>query len=190
VLSGWDFNTNTSSTSPARDHVNHYFFNVSNNVTAATFTATATLVWNRQQNQTDINNLDLFLYNCANSNLVMCSTSLVDNVEHVFVPKLAAGRYDLQVWKAGGTGIVSTAEPYALAFAFTSPTLALAKAGTNLNLTWPFYPAGFVVEANTNLLLSGGWNTNQLSPPVFTNGQNTLLLNATNAAQFFRLRQP
>jgi len=133
----------------------------------------------------------LFLYNCANSNLVAGSTSLVDNVEHLFVPKLAPGRYDLQVWKAGGAGIVSAAEPYALAWQFVQPpTLALAKAGTNLNLTWPYYPAGFVVEANTNLLSSGGWSTNQLLAVIFTNSQNTLLLNPTNAAQFFRLRQP
>ena len=115
VLSGWDFNTNTSGKFPSQfDAVNHYYFNVTNGASNATFTATMTLVWNRQQNQTAINDLNLFLYNCANSNLVACSTSLVDNVEHIFVPKLAPGRYDLQVWKAGGSGIVSASEIYAL----------------------------------------------------------------------------
>ncbi len=119
VLSGWDFNTITSSGLP-------FFFRWSEPLLLqcdkwfehATFTATATLVWNRQQNQTGINNLNLFLYNATSSNLVMCSTSLVDNVEHIFVPRLPQGRYDLQIWKAGGFNTVSASEPYALAFEF------------------------------------------------------------------------
>jgi hypothetical protein len=31
------------------------------------------------------------------------------------------------------------------------------------------------------------WNTNQFSAPIYTNSQNYLLLDPTNAAQFFRL---
>jgi hypothetical protein len=42
VLSGWDFNTNSSSATS--DVVKHYYFNVTNGVSNATFTATATLV--------------------------------------------------------------------------------------------------------------------------------------------------
>jgi hypothetical protein len=187
VLSGWDFNT-LSSTVP-NDEMNHYYFNVTNGASNAPFTATATLVWNRQQNQSGINNLDLFLYDTANSNLVACSTSLVDNVEHIFVPKLAPGRYDLQVWKAGGIGTVSSSETYALAWAFVAPTLSIAKSATNVALTWPVYPAGFRIEAATNLV-SPVWSTNNLSSPVITNSLNSLMLNATNAQQFFRLRQP
>ena len=152
ALSGWDFNTNTSSSTS--DEVNHYYFNVTNSLTNAAFTATATLVWNRQRNQTNINNLNLFLYDAVSSNLVASSTSLVDNVEHIFVPKLASGRYDLQVWKAGGTSgvtIVSTAETYALAWEFSSTLLNLAPSGTNLALTWPIYPDGFVLASATSL---------------------------------------
>jgi hypothetical protein len=191
VLSGWDFNTNASGVTS--DSVNHYYFNVTNNSANAVFTLTATLVWNRQQNQTAINNLDLFLYNCANSNLVACSTSLVDNVEHIFLPILAPGRYDLQAWKAGGTpgvGIVSSSETYALAWEFFSPSLSLALAATNVALTFPVYPAGFFVEDTTNLSPPVVWSTNDLSPPVFTNDQNYILLGATNANEFFRLRRP
>jgi Subtilase family len=190
ALSGWDFNTNTSST--LNDAVNHYFFNLTNATTNAFFTATATLVWNRHQNKTGINNLDLFLYNCASSNLVACSTSLVDNVEHIFIPKLAQGRYDLQVWKAAGTPgvtVVSSSEIYALAWEFFSPTASVAKSGANLSLSWPVYPAGFVVEATTNLI-STAWSTNSIPSPVVTNNQNSILLSATNANQFFRLRRP
>ncbi len=186
VLSGWDFATNTSSASS--DAIRHYYFNVSNSVAAVKFTTTATLVWNRHYNKTSINNLNLFLYNCANSNLVLCSTSLVDNVEHLYTTNLAQGRYDLQVWKAGGS-TVTTNEAYALAWEFAPPPVLAMAGGTNTVLQWPLYPAGFFVEARTNLL-SGAWSTNGFSVPAITNGLNNIFLNATNAAQLFRLRKP
>ncbi|HEX5399354.1 MAG TPA: S8 family serine peptidase [Verrucomicrobiae bacterium] len=190
VLSGWDFDTNTSGSIPRPfDAINHYYFNVTNADSNATFTATATLVWERHQNQTGINNLALFLYNAANSNLVAASTSVVDNVQQIFVPRLRQGRYDLQVWKAGGIGIVSAAEPYALAWAFTSARLDASKSGSHLNLSWPVYPDGFHLE-KTAKLATPSWKTNSIPAPVFTNGQNVVVLGATNAAQFFRLRAP
>ena len=189
VLNGWDFNTNTSGKFPTQfDAVNHYYFNATNGVANSWFTLMATLVWNRQQNKSDINDLNLFLYDCANSNLVACSTSLVDNVEHIFVPQLPPGRYDLQVWKAGGLGIVSGAEPYALAFAFTTSTITATLAGNNLQLIWPVYPAGFCMEATTNLA-APTWSTNNFSATL-TGSTNILMWPATNAAQFFRLRSP
>jgi Subtilase family len=190
AVSGWDFNTNTSGSIPRSfDAINHYYFNVTNADRDVTFTATATLVWERHQNQTGINNLALYLYNAANGNLVAASTSVVDNVQHVFVPRLPPGRYDLQVWKAGGIGFVSAAEPYALAWEFFSETLAMAHSGTNAALTWPVYPAGFRVEAAPNLA-APVWSTNGLAAPVITNGWERLTLNPTNASQLFRLRRP
>jgi hypothetical protein len=149
-------------------------------------------VWNRQLNQSAINNLELFLYDGASSNLVASSTSLMDNVQHLFVPMLAPGRYDLQVWKAGGVpgaGIVSLAEPYALAFAFTATALTIGFDGTNAVLSWPVYPAGFCVEATANLA-APAWSTNNLSAATLTGSTNSVPLPATNALQFFRLRQP
>jgi len=187
ALSGWDFNTNTGSV--LNDAVNHYYFNVTNGMSSATFTATLTLVWNRQQNQSVVNDLDLFLYNCANSNLVACSTSRVDNVEHIFAPKLAQGRYDFQVWKAGGFNTVSSSESYALAWSFVTETLEAAKSGTNLVLSWPVYPDGFHVEATADLVAIN-WGTNNLPAPYITNKQNVIRMPATNAVQFFRLRMP
>jgi hypothetical protein len=186
TLSGWDFNTNTSSSS--FDGVNHYYFNVTNGVSNASFTATATLVWNRQQNKSSINNLNLFLYNAANSNLVTVSTSAVDNVEHVFVPNLEQGRYDLQVWKAGGS-FVSSSETYALAFEFFSMPLGVAWSGTNVVLRWPLYPTGFVLESATNLNPPVSWNTNGPAP-VVTNNQNSVVVGLTNVSQFFQLWRP
>ena len=186
VLNGWDFNTNTSSAST--DGANHYFFNVSNGVSNAKFSATATLVWNRHLNKTNINNLNLFLYNAANSNLVACSTSLVDNVEHIFVPKLPQGRYNLQIFKSGGA-TVTTNETYALAWEFFSTSLNASKSGTNISVSWPVYPDGFVLQTATNLVPPVTWSTNNPAP-VVTNNQNVVRLNATNANQFFRLWRP
>ena len=181
ATSGWSLESISSSATD--DAVNHYFFNVSSG------TATITLVWNRQFGQSNINNLDLFLFDAASSNLVAGSTSRVDNVEHLFLPQLPAGRYDVQVLKNGGTNSVSDGETYALAFAFVSPEPTLTKSGVNLTLTWPVYPAGFRAEATMNLI-SPVWGTNDLSAPFFTNSMNNLILNATNAFQFFRLRSP
>ncbi len=187
ALNGWDFNTNSSSATT--DGVNHYYFNVTNSVSDANFTATATLVWNRQLGETNINDLDLFLFNSVNSNLVACSTSRVDNVEQLWLPQLPPGRYDLQVFKNGGTDVVSDAEAYALAFEFYSQTLSLDRSGTEAVLTWPVYPAGFVVETTTNLA-PANWLTFTDATAIVINQQNQMLLNPTNAGQFFRLRLP
>jgi hypothetical protein len=186
ALNGWDFNTNNSSATT--DGVKHYYFNITNDVNNALFTATATLVWNRQKNQAGINNLDLFLYNCANSNLVASSTSLVDNVEHLWLPQLPQSRYDLQVLKHGGAS-VSANETYALAWAFVPQPVLAISGGNNPALTWPLYPAGFMTETRTDLV-ADVWNTNNIPAPAITNGLNMIWLNATNANQFYRLRSP
>jgi hypothetical protein len=189
VLSGWDYNNVTSSRSlAARDGVNHYYFNATNTPTGVT--CQATLVWNRHFGKTNINNLDLFLYDCANSNLVACSTSLVDNVEHIFAPNLPPGRYDLQVWKAGDPDAVSAEETYVLAFAFISPQLTVSSSESSLALQWPAYPDGLQIETSTDISAPESWNTDTLPDPTYTNGQHVIWLNATNTAQFFRLRQP
>jgi hypothetical protein len=187
VLSGWDFNTNTSSATT--DGVKHYYFNATNDVNTALFTATATLVWNRHTNQTSINNLDLFLYDAISSNLVACSTSHVDNVEHLWLPQLPQSRYDLQVLKHGGT-TVTTNETYALAWTFFSQSLNITTSGTNVTIAWPVYPAGFLVQATADLSPPTIWTTNNLPVPVIANGSNYIFLNATNPAQFFQLSWP
>ena len=198
-LSGWNFATNTSGFTT--DVTHHYYFNVTNGGTAS-FLTTATLVWSRHTNSkfvpnqtppnhNGINNLRLFLYNAANNNLVTCSTSLVNNVQHLYVPALAPGRYDLQVWKAGGSGIASTAEPYALAYAFAPrPMLTMGRAGTNVTVAWPAFPAGFVAQAATNLSASSGWSTTGLPGYYVTNQQVVLPLPPANPSQFFRLISP
>lgn len=185
-LSGWDFNTISSSV--LDDGVNHYLFSVTNHVANATFTATITLVWNRHQNQKAINNLDLFLYDTAASNLVASSVSTVDNVEHILLSGLPQGRYDLEVLKHGGLNTVSPGETYALAFEFFTVPLEIAKSGGHAVLTWPIYPSGFVLESATNLN-SAVWS--QVSAGVtVTNRQNVVGVDTGTRARFFRLSRP
>jgi hypothetical protein len=198
AMNGWDFNSISSSAgglfSTAMDGVNHYYFNATNGANHGAWVATITLAWNRpssgsSQTHAAINNLGLFLYNTANSNLVMVCTSMVDNIQHIFVPHLAPGRYDLQVWKAGGSSIVTDSESYGLAWAFAASTLSLDRSGADANLSWPAYPAGFEVQAAASLS-SPVWTTNNLPAPVFVNGTNTVQIPMTNAVQFFRLSEP
>ena len=118
TTSGWDLNTITSGT--LSDAVNHYFFNLP---AATAYTLTGTLTWDRQLNQSGINNLDLYLYNVATGLAVDLSNSSLDNVEHLYTAGLSAGQYDLEVLKHGGlvgSGVVSNSETYALAFNFAA----------------------------------------------------------------------
>ena len=187
ALSGWDFNTLTSSATS--DEINHYYFNVTNGSSNAPFTATATLVWNRQLNKTNLNNLDLFLYDAVSSNLVAASTSVVDNVEHLWLPQLPQGRYDLQVLKNGGLNPASNTETYALAFEFFSLSLKVTPAGTNVLLTWPIYPTGFTLNTTTSLTPPITWNELNTTLTA-TNGQNQVTWGVSNTSQFFRLQRP
>jgi hypothetical protein len=186
TLSGWDFNSISSTVTS--DSINHYYFNVTNGLNNAAFTATATLVWNRQQNQNNINNLNLFLYDAVSSNLIAASTSVVDNVEHLWLPQLAQGRYDLQVLKNGGLNTVSSSETYTLAFEFFSMSLSAVPSGTNVVLTWPIYPDGFTVETTTSLTPPLVWSPLGATP-VVTNNQNQVTLGVANTSQFFRLQR-
>lgn len=123
-LKGWNFktlttpNTRAGSTRTYYDIADQYFFDLPGSQSGA-FDAVCTLVWNRQNGQVTINNLDLFLYNAATNALVSSSVSGVDNVEHLSVENLPAGRYVLQVFKPA-VDRVTDAETYALAFDFSA----------------------------------------------------------------------
>jgi hypothetical protein len=104
------------------------------------------------------------------------------------VIQLPPGRYDLQVLKHGGA-TVSNKETYALAFEFFSLSLNIAPSDANAVLTWPVYPAGFVLESTTNLNSPVAWSTNNLVPAV-TNNQNQVVWGASSGNQFFRLWRP
>ena len=116
---GWDFRTVTHPLN--RDLASHYFFDLGG---APGRALTATLTWQRQPNQLTVNNLDLFLYDANSGALLASSESVVDNVEHIYVTGLPAGRFNLQVLKRGGLTMVSGSETYALAFEFGPPAAA------------------------------------------------------------------
>jgi len=189
-LSGWDFNSLTNP-DPLHDQINHYYFNLSGN---APFTLTATLTWLRQHSTVlnpnmTLNDLNLFLYNTANGNLVLCSTSQVDNVEHIYVPSLPAGRYDLQVQK-NPNGEVSANETYALAFEFFNLPMKIAQTNGQAVITWPLAPTGFELQSTSALNPPVTWSpvTNAVSVDTNAN-QNVVVLPITPTNQFFRLQR-
>jgi hypothetical protein len=191
ALTGWDFNSLTDP-DPLHEQINHYYFNLSG---SNSFTLTATLVWLRPhstliQPMTSINDLNLFLYNTANGNLILCSTSAVDNVQHIFLPALAPGRYDLQVQK-NPAGEVSTSETYGLAFEFFSEALNISQTGTDAILSWPLAPAGFQLESTASLTPPANWSAVAARIAIDTNtSQNIVTAPIARGNQFFRLYRP
>jgi hypothetical protein len=190
-LSGWDFNSLTNS-DLLHDQINHYYFNLP---ASHSFTLTATLTWLRQHStllnpNMSINDLNLFLYNTANGNLVLSSTSTVDNVEHIYVPSLPAGRYDLEVQK-NPNGQVSSGETYALAFEFFNLPLSIAQTNGQVMITWPLAPTGFQLQSATNLNPQIAWSPVTAPVSVDTNAnQNVVFVPSTGGNQFFRLQRP
>jgi hypothetical protein len=111
---GWDFRALTSgANAPA---VAHYRIN-----TTDSGNAFITLVWNKPFNAARINNLSLRLYD-SGGNQIAASESIVDNVQHLYIPGLAAGTYDLQIIKAAGrrgaAGVVTLTDVYAVTWDF------------------------------------------------------------------------
>lgn len=186
ALVGWDHNS--ISTLADQDRVHHYYFNVPGTDSRV---FAATLVWHRHSGEATINNLDLFLYNAVSGHLVLCSTSLIDNVEHIFVPRLPPGRYDLQVLKTG-PGQVTGTETYSLAFAFVSPPeLAISATDEFVRIAWPVFPDGWILQSSPSLNSAGSWTTVNAPVTVDTNlAENLVLLPPGATSQFFRLRRP
>ena len=189
TLTGWDYNSisNPRSILTYSDQVNHYYFSLSPSL-GPRFTFTATLVWNRQASQSTINDLNLLLYNTIDGSLVAASTSAVDNVEHIFLTGLPAGRYDLQVEK-NPTGQVSAGETYALAYQFFNLQLSISRSNGNVAITWPIAPTGFSLESAPLPGSVGAW-TPVTAPVSISGDQNSVLLAPGAQAQFFRLRSP
>jgi hypothetical protein len=118
---GWDLETMANTFSPGSgtylDQSNHYTFDLSA-ATAPEFTLTATLIWWRELNQTNINNFYLYLFDTDTDTTIAASLSTIDNVQELYIPDLAPGDYDLAVVKSG-SAVVSATDTYALAFAIT-----------------------------------------------------------------------
>jgi hypothetical protein len=150
-LTGWDFESVGSNTNA--DTVNHYLFDVSSNSTLTT-----TLVWERPAGMTNIDNLALFLYNATNGALVSSSVSMVDNVQHIYVPHLTPGAYDLEVV----TYARPLPETYALAFQFfamSPPKLSAAFDGNNVVVSWPWSPTVYTLQQASSINPAAGWSS-------------------------------
>lgn len=190
-LTGWDLNS-IANQDQSHDEINHYYFKLTGS-NSSTFTAT--LVWLRPHssllNPTPaINDLNLFLYNTANSNLVLRSTSAVDNVEHMFLPTLPPGRYDLQVEK-NGNNEVSSSETYGLAFEFFSTSMTVSESNNAVVISWPLAPAGFQLESTADITPPVTWSPVTNAVTVDTNSdRNIVALPIGSANQFFRLQRP
>jgi hypothetical protein len=101
-MGGWNVD---SLRSVGTDAVDHYLLDLPG---TGPLTLSATLTWYRGFNLAvapgdpdaqvnGISNGDLFLYDAVTGTQIALSTSVVDNVEHLYLPSLKAGLYDLQV---------------------------------------------------------------------------------------------
>ena len=136
---GWDVGTIGS------NEVRRYSFDVR----ASSFTAT--LVWIRHYASTNINNLDLFFRN-ASAEIITRSESVLDNVEHIYMPTLASVEYVLEL-----SG--DAEETYALAFDFgpsTPPRLSQWTVTGEPNQR-------YLIETTTDFRLWSPWFTNLTS---------------------------
>jgi hypothetical protein len=117
-LQGWDLNTLTNPFSHGSflDQSNHYLFDLTA-APAPAFTLTATLIWWRELDQTNINNFFLYLFDTTTGQTVSTSLSTIDNVQELYIQDLPPGQYDLAVVKSG-SNIVTPTDTYALAFNF------------------------------------------------------------------------
>jgi hypothetical protein len=186
VSTGWDWNS-IANTDSSHDQINHYYFNLPG---SNSLTLTATLTWLKPHGASSINDLNLFLYNTANGNLILSSTSAVDNVEHIFTSSLPPGRYDLQVQKNPHNEI-SSSETYALAFEFFNLSLSIVQSNSNAVISWPLAPAGFQLESTPSLTQPVTWSTVSNAAVVDANAnRNVVTVPTTGTNQFFRLQRP
>jgi hypothetical protein len=122
--------------------------------------------------------------------LVLSSTSTIDNVQHIYIPSLPPGRYDLQVEK-DPTGQVTANETYALAFEFFNLSLSVSQVNTNAVISWPLAPTGFQLQSTTSLTPPVLWSPVAAPVTVDTNtSQNVVIVPINGGNQFFRLQRP
>ncbi len=182
--SGWDFRALTNT--PSQDVVNHYYLNLPAS-SGSSFVFTATLVWEKQLGLTNINDLDLFLYDTISGALMASSISTVDNVEHLYLTQIPAGRYDLQVLKNGAAKSLTPSETYALAFEAFAPQLSLNHMASNAVISWPVYPAGFSLESIPGFRPSNSWAT--VTNVLITNNLNQYTVSTVYGLSFYRLKR-
>ena len=180
---GWDFDAITTTT---QDTIAHYYINLA--ATNGNYIFTASLVWNRALNATAINDLDLFLYRTSDGAQITLSTSQIDNVEHIYVPSLPPGRYDLQVLKNSGSKSITPSETYAVTFEAFTIGLSVSRQGNNVVISWPLYPNGFTLESTPSLSPPITW-TAAPATSVISNNSYQVTVNSLGNMSYYRLRR-
>jgi hypothetical protein len=105
-------------------------------------------------------------------------------------PATPPGQYFGIVAIQGGTNIFAADNLASPIFEVSLPPAALgiAPSGTNLTLSWPSPPGGFVLQQNSDLTTTN-WTT-VTNTPNMTNLQNQVTLSPTSGNQFYRLKYP
>ena len=90
----------------------------------------------------------------------------------------------------GGADIFSTNNLATQTFQITIPpaTVNITLSGNGLVISWPSPPTGFILQQIYGLDTTN-WATTT-NTPVFTNGQNQVILSPSTNLQFYRLKYP
>jgi hypothetical protein len=169
-------------TSSHLDQAEAFAFKIDTDQPAAFF---ATLTWFRQVQQSQINDLNLFLYRGPNWELVAASDSTVDNVEHLFGALLPRGDYFLVVRKRGA-GAITASETYALAFRLEKWDLSASSEADKLRLSFSSFTE---VEESATLGNGSAWDRLPLLQPTLSDGVLKVELPLQGTGSFFRLRE-
>jgi hypothetical protein len=68
------------------------------------------------------------------------------------------------------------------------PSLQIQLAGTNVVVSWPFWAAGYVLEAADKLRATNSWTT-VTNVPVIVNFQYTVTNHVSGGSRFYRLAE-
>lgn len=123
--------------------------------------------------------------------ILLPGENYTDVVFGIFInPAAPPGTYSGTVTLQGGTNIFGTGNLTNQTFQVALPPAALgiAAAGSNLLLSWPSPPDGFVLQQNSDLTTSN-WTTAPGTPAI-TNHLGQIVLAPTNGNQFYRLKYP
>ena len=105
-------------------------------------------------------------------------------------PTTPPGNYSGLVAIQGGTNIFDATSLSSQTFQVLLSPAALSAVlyGTNLLLSWPSPPGGFVLQQNAGLTTANWMAVTNV--PANTNFQNQVILPPVNGNQFYRLRYP
>jgi hypothetical protein len=66
--------------------------------------------------------------------------------------------------------------------------LTITPGNSTVTLSWPIYPAGFLLESTSSLVPPAIWNTVNVAP-VLSDNLNLVTINTSGSNKFFRLRR-